>query len=92
MVVAIWESDQIPPRMGLERSHYPARVLDMKTEDLLRYEAELRSVKDAFGTEDLALELAPFNVGHSEILNLRRLPRDNPPSLHPRRCSAELRP
>jgi len=92
MVVAIWESDQIPPRMGLERSHYPARVLDMKTEDLLRYEAELRSVKIAFGSADLVLELAPLRIPRSENPNPRRHLPDNSPFRHPRRCSAERLP
>ena len=92
MVVAIWESDQFPPRMGLERSHYLVRVQAMKTEDLLRYEAELRSVKVAFGAADLVLELALSGITHLEEPNPRRLPRDNPLSLHPRRCSAEHPP
>lgn len=92
MVVAIWNSDQIPPRMGLEPSQFPARVPAMKTEDLLRYEAELRSVKIAFGAADLVLELVLPGITRFEDPNPRRLPRDNPPSLHPRRCSAERLP
>lgn len=92
MAVAIWESDQNPPRMGLEQSQYPARVLVMKTEDLLRYEAELHSVKVAFGAADLVLELALPGITRLEDPSPRRLPRDNPPPLHPRRCSAERLP
>jgi len=64
----------------------------MKTEDLLRYEAELRSVKIAFGSADLVLELAPLRIPRSENPSPRRLPQDNPLSLHPRRCSAEHPP
>ena len=62
----------------------------MKTEDLLRYEAELRSIKAAFGSADLVLELAP--ITRSENPNPRRLPRDNPPNHRPRRCLAEHPP
>ncbi len=60
----------------------------MKTEDLLRYEAELRSVKVALGSVDLVLELAPPNITGSENPIPRRLPQDTPPFRHPRRCSA----
>ncbi len=60
----------------------------MKTEDLLRYEAELRSVKVAFGAADLVLELALPGTTRLEDPNPRRLPRDNPPTDRPRRCSA----
>jgi hypothetical protein len=64
----------------------------MKTEDLLRYEAELRSVKAAFGAADLVIELAPNKITPTKILTPRRLPPDNPPERPPRRCSDERLP
>lgn len=64
----------------------------MKTEDLLRYEAELRSVKIAFGAADLVLELVLPGITRFEDPNPRRLPRDNPPTLRSHRCSAEHPP
>ncbi len=64
----------------------------MKTEDLLRYEAELRSVKVAFGAADLVLELALPGITRLEDPNPRRRPLDNPPFRRPHRCSAERLP
>ncbi len=64
----------------------------MKTEDLLRYEAELRSVIIAFGTADLVIELAPNKIAPAKILTPRQLPPDNPRSRPERRCSDERLP
>ncbi len=64
----------------------------MKTEDLLRYEAELRSVKVAFGSADLVLELAPLRIPRSENPSPRRLPPDNPQVIRSHRCSGEYPP
>jgi hypothetical protein len=64
----------------------------MKTEDLLRYEAELRSVKVAFGAADLVLALALPGITRSEDPNPRRLPPDNPQGIRSRRCSGEHPP
>jgi hypothetical protein len=73
--------------MGLDRPGYPARVGTVKTEDLLRYEAELRSVKIAFGTAALVIELAPNKIAPTKVLTPRRLPQDNPQARPARRCS-----
>ncbi len=74
--------------MGLDRLIKPAKVGAMKTEDLLRYEAELRSVKAAFGAADLVLELAPNIIDPAKILTPRQYPPDSPQAGHSRRCSA----
>ena len=72
--------------MGLDRRQDPARVGAVKTEDLLRYEAELRSVKAAFGSADLAIELAPFKIAPAKPLTPRPLPPDSLQASPARRC------
>ena len=64
----------------------------MKTEDLLRYEAELRSVKIAFGAVALVIEWAPDQLAPAKVLTPRRLPPDNPQARPARRCSGEHLP
>jgi hypothetical protein len=76
-----------PPRMGLDRLWSRARVGTVKTEDLLRYEAELRSVKIGFGTVDLVIDWASNKIAPAEVSIPRRLPPDNPQARPVRRCS-----
>jgi hypothetical protein len=73
--------------MGLDRLWYRARVGAVTTEDLLRYEAELRSVKIAFGAADLVVEWASDKITPAEVTIPRRHPPDNPQARPVRRCS-----
>lgn len=65
-----------PPRMGLELRSSAIIVGAMKTEDLLRYEAEFDSVREALGGASLTVNLvsgvraissAPGNSGRAGL-------------------------
>ena len=78
--------------MGWVRFKNPDRVGVVKTEDLLRYEVEFRSVRVALGATLLVVELATDSSTLGKIPIRRRNPPDTPQARHVRRYSAEHHP
>ncbi len=88
--------------MGLEHSPIAARVEAVKTEDLLRYDREYRSIRAAFGARLLKVELLQATMerntgsesddaGTSGAMHHPRL-QDTPPTTPAHRCSDEFLP
>ena len=69
--------------MGLDRFENPARVGDVKTEELLRYEAEFRSIRSVLRATVLVIELAPdFRTGRKPAI-----PQQSPLGIPPARLA-----